>query len=127
MPSAAGAKSGCTSVSIGAGRHNPRTWYTRTPMTVADLEAAVRSATAPPATSPPLVRALWHDAMGDWEAADGVAQDVESADGAWVHAYLHRKEGDIGNAGYWYRRAGKPPATGPLEDEWRAIASALLR
>lgn len=96
-------------------------------MTLTDLDAAVRSSTALPASAPPLVRALWHDATGDWEAAHQVAQDVETADGAWVHAYLHRKEGDDGNAGYWYRRAGKPVARGPLEDEWRAIAAALLR
>ena len=57
-----------------------------------------------------LVRALWHDATGDWDGAHRVAQDVETPEGAWVHAYLHRKEGDIGNAGYWYRRAGKPAA-----------------
>lgn len=49
--------------------------------------------------------ALWWDARGDWAKAHEVAQDVESADGAWVHAYLHRKEGDMGNAAYWYRTA----------------------
>src|ERR1700733_15799160 len=51
--------------------------------------------------------ALWWDAKGDWERAHGIAQDVAGADGAWVHAYLHRKEGDAGNAGYWYRQAGR--------------------
>ena len=95
-------------------------------MTLADLDNAVRSSTPLPDAVPPLVRALWHDAIGDWNQAHAVAQDVETADGAWVHAYLHRKEGDLGNAGYWYRRAGKPPATGPLEAEWRQIAAALL-
>ena len=95
-------------------------------MTLADLDAAVRSSTALPASAPPLVRALWHDAVGDWSAAHSVAQDVETDEGAWVHAYLHRKEGDTSNAGYWYRRAGRPPAAGPLDDEWRAIAAALL-
>jgi hypothetical protein len=95
-------------------------------MTFEDLAAAVQSATPLPATAPALVRALWHDATGDWDGAHRVAQDDESADGAWVHAYLHRKEGDIGNAGYWYRRAGKPVASGSLADEWRAIATALL-
>jgi hypothetical protein len=53
-------------------------------------------------------------------------QEQDDAAGAWVHAYLHRKEGDAANAGYWYRRAGKPVATGPLEAEWQAIAEALL-
>ena len=58
--------------------------------------------------------------------AHTLAQDVESADGAWVHAYLHRREGDISNAHYWYRRAGRPPASGALDDERRAIVAALL-
>ena len=95
-------------------------------MTLADLDAAVRSSTRLPDSAPVLIRALWHDALGDWDKAHAVAQDVETADGSWVHAYLHRKEGDLGNAGYWYRRAGQPIATGPLEDEWRRIAGALL-
>jgi len=96
-------------------------------MTFEDLRAAVEQQAALPDTAPPLVRALWHDATGDWEGAHRVAQDVDDADGAWVHAYLHRKEGDVGNAGYWYRRAGRPAATGSFDDEWRAIATALLR
>ena len=96
-------------------------------MTFEELRDAVERKTALPAGAAPLVRALWHDATGDWDGAHRVAQDVETADGAWVHAYLHRKEGDVGNAGYWYRRAGRPVATGSLDDEWRAIATALLR
>ncbi len=62
----------------------------------------------------PLLLALWHDAQGDWARAHEVAQDVESSNGAWVHAYLHRKEGDAFNAAYWYRRAGKPVFAGTL-------------
>ena len=57
---------------------------------------------------PPLLAALWWEAKGDWAKAHEIAQEIDSPDGAWVHAYLHRKEGDEGNAGYWYRRAGKP-------------------
>jgi hypothetical protein len=95
-------------------------------MTSADLRAAAERGTSLADDAPVLARALWHDAAGDWEAAHRVAQDVETAEGAWVHAYLHRKEGDIGNAGYWYRRAGKPAASGSLEAEWQAIAAALL-
>jgi hypothetical protein len=64
---------------------------------------------------------------GGWEKAHEVAQDVEGRDGAWVHAYLHRKEGDVSNAGYWYGRAGKKPASGTLEQEWSEIAEALLK
>lgn len=70
--------------------------------------------------------ALWWDAQGNWERAHEVAQDVDDSEGAWVHAYLHRKEGDLGNAGYWYRRAGRQPARGPLELEWGSIVETLL-
>jgi hypothetical protein len=80
----------------------------------------------PPAGVSDEVRALWHDARGAWEAAHAVVQDLDSPAAAWVHAYLHRKEGDIGNARYWYVRAGRPACTGSLEDEWAQIAAALL-
>ncbi len=70
--------------------------------------------------------ALWWAAKGDWDQAHEIVQDEDDADAAWVHAYLHRVEGDLGNAGYWYRRAGKPVATGPLETEWEQMVSALL-
>ncbi|HMD61254.1 MAG TPA: hypothetical protein VKG78_07465 [Opitutaceae bacterium] len=70
--------------------------------------------------------ALWHDARGDWTAAHECAQGQETAEGAWVHAYLHRKEGDPGNAAYWYRRAGRPPANCGLDAEWEQIARELL-
>ena len=79
----------------------------------------------PPLVSLPL-KALWHDAKGDWTAAHDLLQDDNTPAGAWVHAYLHRKEGDASNAAYWYRRAGKPVASGTLEDEWDAMAEALL-
>jgi hypothetical protein len=82
--------------------------------------------TASPPDVPPLLRALWHDARGDWNRAHEIAQDVDDKSGAWVHAYLHRKEGDPGNAAYWYRQAGKPVATDSLENEWNRIATALL-
>jgi hypothetical protein len=94
-------------------------------MTTDELKATLRDP-APPAELTPALRALWHDARGDWDAAHRVAQDVESRDGAWVHAYLHRKEGDIGNAGYWYRRADRPIASASLDDEWNEIVTALL-
>ena len=70
--------------------------------------------------------ALWWDAKGDWEKAHEVAQDVAGADGAWVHAYLHRKEGEVGNAAYWYRRAGRAVATGDLTMEWEGIVGKML-
>jgi hypothetical protein len=88
--------------------------------------AAAAGAAGPPPDLGPALAALWHDARGDWDRAHAAAQEDGGPDGAWVHAYLHRKEGDGGNAGYWYRRAGRPTATGALEDEWTAIAGALL-
>jgi len=94
-------------------------------MTIDDFRATL-SDPAPPAVQMALV-ALWHDARGDWTEAHEVAQDIDGTTGAWVHAYLHRKEGDLGNAGYWYRRAGQPVATGTLDAEWTAIVTALLK
>ena len=70
--------------------------------------------------------ALWWDGKGDWERAHEIAQDDLGAEGAWVHAYLHRKEGDTGNAAYWYRRAGQSVAEGDLQSEWEEIVRELL-
>ena len=80
----------------------------------------------PPAELDAALKALWWDAKGDWNKAHECAQQKEDKPGAWVHAYLHRKEGDLSNAGYWYRQAGKPAASTSLEAEWEAIAKALL-
>ncbi|MBN8709804.1 MAG: hypothetical protein BGO12_11230 [Verrucomicrobia bacterium 61-8] len=79
-----------------------------------------------PAGTPPSLAAMWHDKQNDWKAAHEAAQEDESSDGAWVHAYLHRKEGDNGNASYWYARAGKEPYAGSLDEEWCAITGVLL-
>jgi hypothetical protein len=69
---------------------------------------------------------LWWDAKGDWSRAHESAQQDEGPAGAWVHAYLHRKEGDQSNAEYWYNRAGKPPSKSSSEQEWQEIAESLL-
>lgn len=69
--------------------------------------------------------ALWHAHRGDWDKAHALVQDEAGPDAAWVHAHLHRVEGDAGNAGYWYRRAGRPAASGDLDAERAAIAEAL--
>jgi hypothetical protein len=90
-----------------------------------DFRATLAEA-APPAGVGPALVAMWHDAKGGWEAAHRLAQSEENADGAWVHAYLHRVEGDLANAGYWYRRAGKPASEQPLPDEWTTIVQCLL-
>ena len=70
--------------------------------------------------------ALWMDATGDWDHAHRIVQSLDSRAAAWVHAYLHRKEGDIGNAAHWYRRAGRSMSSLSFEAEWREIATALL-
>ena len=69
------------------------------------------------------LEALWHDGAGNWDEAHRVAQEIDEERGARIHAYLHRKEGDIGNAGYWYRRAGVPPFTGTLDEEWQSLVT----
>ena len=98
---------------------------TAAPLTLAEFKASLTSS-QPPAGLRPALLALWHDGRDDWEAAHRTAQEVEDAEGAWIHAYLHRKEGDAGNAAYWYRRAEQPVCRDPLEREWEAIVSAFL-
>jgi hypothetical protein len=84
-------------------------------------------ADAPPAGLSPALQALWWQGRGHWDRAHMIVQaDERDAVNAWVHAHLHRVEGDLGNAAYWYRRAGRPVARGPLEAEWAEIAAALL-
>lgn len=80
----------------------------------------------PPEELSPALAGLWWDAKGDWKQAHERAQEDESPAASWVHAYLHRKEGDQGNAAYWYRRAGKPVCSAPLDAEWRRIVSDLM-
>lgn len=80
----------------------------------------------PPAGLSHALQSLWYEAKGDWKRAHDILQDDNSANGAWVHAYLHRVEGDAGNAAYWYRRAGKPVSPQSLADEWNSIAGTLL-
>jgi hypothetical protein len=72
------------------------------------------------------LKALWHDAQGNWNRAHLLAQEINDYSGAWVHGYLHRKEGDLANASYWYSRAGKKMPKVPLDEEWEAIAKQLL-
>ena len=94
-------------------------------MTLAEFKQTTSEA-KPPTTLSPALRALWHDAKGDWNAAHQVAQDIDNTTGSWIHAYLHRKEGDLANAGYWYRRAQKPECRSSLDAEWEEIAASLL-
>jgi hypothetical protein len=93
-------------------------------MTLDELKATLSTETPPDNISGPL-EGLWWAAKGDWDRAHKIVQDDESREAAWVHAYLHRVEGDLPNASYWYRTAGKAVASGALEDEWAAIAAGL--
>lgn len=96
-----------------------------TQVTLDDFKKSAASATPPKGLTKPLL-ALWQDARGDWEQAHETAQEIPDPVGAWIHAYLHRKEGDLANAAYWYRRARKPECRDPLAVEWEQIAEALI-
>jgi len=80
----------------------------------------------PPSNLNQYALALWYDAKSGWEKAHTIIQDIEDETAAWIHAYLHRKEGDTGNAAYWYKRAGKKMPGYSLEKEWEEIAKAVI-
>ncbi len=81
----------------------------------------------PPAELSPYLTALWHERRGDWNKAHEIVQEINSANAAWVHAYLHRREGDNSNARYWYGTAGKSfPANSSLDEEWESLVRELL-
>jgi hypothetical protein len=94
-------------------------------MTPAAFVKHTASHAAPPKTVSAALQALWWAKKGDWDRAHRIVMDEHSREAAWVHAYLHRVEGDLGNAGYWYRQAQRRQATGALEAEWDAIVKAL--
>ena len=99
-----------------------------TRMTAQDLARSATSDASPPASYSTTARTLWFAKAGQWDAAHDLCQEIQGSAGSWIHAYLHREEGDHANAAYWYARAGKPvpiPAT-LLADEWLEIATALL-
>jgi len=81
----------------------------------------------PPADLSLFLKALWYDKKENWHMAHTIAQDINNADGSWIHAYLHRKEGDKTNAGYWYRLAGKPMPAYDLEREWEEMIQLFLK
>lgn len=90
-----------------------------------EFNATLTWASAPASWSEGL-RAMWFDAKGDWEASHNIAQDLHTVNGSWIHAYLHRKEGDRFNAGYWYGRAGKKFPEISLEEEQRQLVAYFL-
>jgi hypothetical protein len=94
-------------------------------VTFAEFQQSTKKS-KPPAGLAPALLALWHDARGDWETAHATAQDIPDPIGAWIHGYLHRKEGDLANAAYWYRRAHQPEARDSLDAEWGRIAQSLI-
>ena len=101
-------------------------------MTFAEFVSSAKADSAPPAGLGRALQALWHDRRDQWPEAHALVQAAgkaatEQSAGAWVHAYLHRKEGDSDNAAYWYRQAGQPVAQGALVAEWEQIARTLLQ
>jgi len=94
-------------------------------MKIEDFKLSLKNST-PPKNLNPLLLALWYDAKNDWQKAHQTAQDIENKDGSWIHGYLHRKEGDLSNASYWYSRAGREMSSEPHEKEWETILIELI-
>jgi hypothetical protein len=94
-------------------------------MTLQEFSQSLSSST-PPAALDDLLQALWYDAKDDWNKAHDLVQDLNSSESSWIHAYLHRKEGDLGNASYWYSRAGRSMPQLSLKKEWEEILMTLL-
>jgi hypothetical protein len=94
-------------------------------MDLKEFQATLKN-TTPPAGLSPALQAMWQDGQGDWDRAHQILQSDNSRDGSWAHAYLHRKEGDLSNARYWYSRAGRPMPETSLEAEWADIVTELL-
>ena len=82
---------------------------------------------SPPSAISEHLKALWYDAKGNWEKSHQIIQDIDDVNAAWIHAYLHRKESDIGNADYWYRRVGKKRPSVTLEEEWEIITREIIK
>lgn len=95
-------------------------------MTLEEFNASLQHDTPPPEFNS-LLTSLWFDAKGDWQVSHTIVQDLESKDAAWIHAYLHRKEGDLWNADYWYRRAGRIRPEATLEEEWKNLLVSFLK
>jgi hypothetical protein len=94
-------------------------------MTLNEFKTSLSGVKPPPELNT-LLKALWYDAKGDWHTAHNLAQEEHSSNGSWIHAYLHRKEGDVGNASYWYSRASKKMPSCLLDEEWEKIVGELL-
>jgi hypothetical protein len=95
-------------------------------MNFADFKLSLQN-NNPPENIAAYLQALWYDAKNDWNKAHLLADSVEDKNAYWVHAYLHRKEGDKSNANYWYHKAGKKMPDYSLQDEWNDIAETLIK
>lgn len=94
-------------------------------MTLEQFKASLED-DVPPASVGELLQALWHEANDDWDKSHTIVQDIDSQEASWIHAYLHRKEGDLGNAAYWYQRAGRSMPSSSVNDEWEEIVKHFL-
>jgi hypothetical protein len=94
-------------------------------MTFLEFKSSLKHA-EPPQELSALLKALWHDGKGNWDASHNIAQDIHTKEGSLVHAYLHRKEGDAGNAAYWYQKANRAMPKVSLELEWEEIVREFL-
>jgi hypothetical protein len=94
-------------------------------MNLTDFKESV-SAINPPANVSVYLKALWYDAKDEWDKSHQLIQDLPDKNASWIHAYLHRKEGDIGNADYWYMKAGRKRPAVSLAEEWEQIAATFL-
>lgn len=96
-------------------------------MTLESFKQSVETGTAPPDGCSDVLRALWCARKGEWDRAHELVQDLSSAMASWVHAHLHLIEGDLGNAGYWYARAGKTPGSPDrIAEDWETIVTAAI-
>lgn len=93
-------------------------------MTFEEFQYSLRNEAPAPVSQP--LNALWYAGKGDWDTAHVIAQDIYTWEGSWIHAYLHRVEGDEGNARYWYHKAGKKMPSCSLQEEWASIVRELL-
>jgi hypothetical protein len=84
------------------------------------------SSNEPPEQISEVLRALWYDGKNDWNGSHNIAQEIDDKNGSWVHAYLHRKEGDLFNARYWYSRAGKTEPAMSLREEWQTLVRHFI-
>ena len=95
-------------------------------MNVSEFRASVKEQIPPQGLTVPLA-ALWWDAKGEWAQAHALVDELETREGMAVHAFLHRKEGSLANAEYWYQRAGRKFHRASVEEEWEALVAGLLR